>query len=67
MTTKGTDLFRYKGILDIKGKAKKYVFQGVHMLWGGTLTEEWAEGEKRENIGVFIGRNLDRESITAGF
>ena len=67
MQTKGVDLFRYKGILDIKGSNKKYVYQGVHMLWGGTLTEEWAEGEKRENIGVFIGRNLDRETITAGF
>lgn len=67
MQTKGVDLFRYKGILDIKGSNKKYVYQGVHMLWGGTLTEEWAEGEKRENIGVFIGRNLNRETITAGF
>jgi hypothetical protein len=37
------------------------------MLWGGTLTEEWLAGEKRENIGVFIGRNLDREAITKGF
>jgi len=67
MQTKGNDLFRYKGILDIKGSNKKYVFQGVHMLWGGSNTEEWAEGEKRENIGVFIGRNLDREWITTGF
>jgi G3E family GTPase len=67
MKTKGVDLFRYKGILDIKGSNKKYVYQGVHMLWGGTLTEEWAEGEKRENIGVFIGRNLNRETIIAGF
>ncbi len=67
MQTKGVDLFRYKGILDIKGSNRKYVFQGVHMLWGGTLTEDWAEGEKRENIGVFIGRSLDRETITAGF
>jgi G3E family GTPase len=26
MQTKGVDLFRYKGILDIKGSNKKYVF-----------------------------------------
>lgn len=37
------------------------------MLWGGTFTEEWGPSEKRENIGVFIGKNLDRASITAGF
>jgi hypothetical protein len=37
------------------------------MLWGGTFSEEWAQGEKRENIGVFIGRNLEREKITSGF
>ena len=30
--TKGTDLFRYKGILAVKGMDYKFVFQGVHML-----------------------------------
>ena len=29
---KGTDLFRYKGILSVKGMDNKFVFQGVHML-----------------------------------
>ena len=67
MQSKGVDLFRYKGILSIIGAPKKYVFQGVHMLWGGTFSDGWTDEEKRENIGVFIGRNLDREKITTGF
>lgn len=32
MTDMGADLFRYKGVLAVKGCDEKYVFQGVHML-----------------------------------
>ena len=32
LRTKGPDLFRYKGILAVKGMDAKYVFQGVHMV-----------------------------------
>jgi hypothetical protein len=69
MKTKGTDLFRYKGVLAIKGMDRKFVFQGVHMLFGGTFAEEtWTvpEGE-RENLFCFIGKNLDRASLTENF
>lgn len=55
------DLFRYKGVLAVKGKKEKFVFQGVHMLFsGGFLPEggEWAEGEERECRFVFIGKNV---------
>ncbi len=34
LKTKGTDLFRYKGVLSIKGLDQKFLFQGVHMLFG---------------------------------
>lgn len=34
LKTKGTDLFRYKGVLSIKGLNQKFLFQGVHMLFG---------------------------------
>ena len=67
MQTKGTDLFRYKGILSIKGEERKYVFQGVHMLWGATFTPEQWTSDDRECRAVFIGKNLDREAITTGF
>jgi len=70
---KGVDLFRSKGVLAIKGSDARYVFQGVHMLLqlGSSGETEgaggWAPGERRVNCLVFIGRNLDREGLTASF
>ncbi|MBS73911.1 MAG: cobalamin biosynthesis protein CobW [Euryarchaeota archaeon] len=69
MRTKGEDLFRYKGVLAVKGMDAKFVFQGVHMLFGGEFSEEiglWKEGEKRECRFVFIGRNLDHDALQEG-
>ena len=69
MQDKGEDLFRYKGVLAVKGMDEKFVFQGVHMLFGGNFNEEiglWKEGEKRECRFVFIGRDLDHEALQAG-
>ena len=48
MQNKGEDLFRYKGVLAVKGMDQKFVFQGVHMLFGGGFSSEiapWREGE----------------------
>ena len=66
--TKGVDIFRYKGILSVKGMDYKFVFQGVHMLFGGAYSQEltWKEGDKRECTFVFIGRDLDHEALEAG-
>lgn len=65
LKTKAQDLFRYKGLLSCKGWKEKYVFQGVHMLFEGTFANEntWKDGEKRQNILVFIGRNLDKVAL----
>jgi G3E family GTPase len=35
LRTKGQDIFRMKGILAIKGREMRFVFQGVHMLMDG--------------------------------
>ena len=66
---KGTDLFRYKGILSVKGMDNKFVFQGVHMLFGGAYSGElkWGKDDKRECTFVFIGRDLDHKALEAGF
>jgi len=36
----GTSLFRYKGVLAVKGCEEKWIFQGVHMLFTGGFTSE---------------------------
>ncbi len=69
MRDKAEDLFRYKGVLAVKGMDQKFVFQGVHMLFSGVFSEEvapWRAGEKRECRFVFIGRDLDHEALEAG-
>ena len=69
MREDGENLFRYKGVLAVKGIDEKYVFQGVHMLFGGDFTREiglWKAGEKRECRFVFIGRDLDHEALKKG-
>jgi G3E family GTPase len=63
----GADIFRMKGVIAIKGQAKRYVFQGVHMLFGGSPQLPWQAGEKRVNKMVFIGRNLNRAMLVDGF
>jgi G3E family GTPase len=63
---KGTDIFRTKGILNIKGNDNRFVFQGVHMLFDGREDRPWG-AEPRASDLVFIGRNLDRDELTRGF
>ncbi len=64
---KGVDIFRSKGILNLKGTDRRYVFQGVHMLLEGHLDRPWGSQEEPQNQLVFIGRNLDRDELTEGF
>ena len=64
----GANLFRYKGVLNVTGMDNKFVFQGVGMLFsGGFVDDKWRADEKRENIFVFIGRDLDKEELIEGF
>jgi G3E family GTPase len=67
LRTQGTDIFRMKGILHIQGDDRRYVFQGVHMMFDGSPDRAWGEGETRKNELVFIGRNLDEAGLKAGF
>jgi G3E family GTPase len=66
LMTQGPDIFRMKGILSIKGEAKRFVFQGVHMQFDGRSDRPWG-AEPRHNSLIFIGRNLDRARLNAGF
>lgn len=64
---KGADLFRSKGVLAIRGKADRYVFQAIHMLFSSSSQRAWAAGEERRCRMIFIGKNLDRKELTEGF
>ncbi|MBE9167983.1 GTP-binding protein [Pleurocapsales cyanobacterium LEGE 06147] len=64
---KGTDIFRMKGILDVDAEARRFVFQGVHMLLDGRPGRPWQPGEQRKNEMVFIGRNLDATQLKQEF
>ena len=63
----GKQLLRYKGVLNIAGEDRRLVFQGVLKLYGFDWDTEWAEGEARESVIVFIADDLPEEKIRAGF
>ena len=63
----GKQLLRYKGVLSIAGEDRRLVFQGVLKLYGFDWDAEWAEGETRESVMVFIADQLPEEKIRAGF
>ena len=67
LQTKGQDIFRMKGVLSLRNSANRFVFQGVHMLFEGKADRPWKADEQRKSQIVFIGRNLDREALQAGF
>ena len=62
----GPELLRYKGVLWMKGKPRRVVFQGVHMMMGGDLGKPWAKGEKKSSLLVFIGKKLPKDLFIAG-
>jgi G3E family GTPase len=62
----GMDVFRAKGMLNLKGASERYIFQSVYMMFDGQYDRPWGDAE-RINIMVFIGRNLDRDRLKAGF
>jgi G3E family GTPase len=67
LSTRGVDIFRSKGILNVAGFDERLVFQGVHMLIDSSAGAPWGAGEDRRNRLVFIGRNLDRAELEDGF
>jgi G3E family GTPase len=67
LQTRGPDIFRTKGILNIAGEDQRFVFQGVHMLFDGRADRLWKANEPRKNELVFIGRNLDEAQLREDF
>mmetsp|Transcript_16726 Transcript_16726/g.23600 ORF Transcript_16726/g.23600 Transcript_16726/m.23600 type:complete len:411 (+) Transcript_16726:88-1320(+) len=67
ITEDGANLYRYKGIIAVKGKDEKFVFQGVGMMFSGSFQGRWKKNEKRESRFVFIGKDLDIAFLKEGF
>merc|ERR1712176_263580 len=64
---KGADIFRCKGVLAVKGKPERYVFQAIHMIFAGTSQKAWEPDEEKTCKLVFIGKNLNREELCTAF
>jgi G3E family GTPase len=63
----GPNIYRSKGILQIKGQAKRVIFQGVQTMFDARPDRLWNVGEKRLSQAVFIGKDLDEAKIRRGF
>lgn len=63
----GNDLLRYKGILAVRQRAERLIFQGVHRVAGFDYGRPWGEGEARMGRIVMVGRRLDQQAIRAAF
>ena len=62
----GTQMLRYKGVLNIRGEARRAIFQGVHMLMSSEFGTPWKNTERRESRMVFIGRDLPKQLLLDG-
>jgi G3E family GTPase len=63
----GPDILRAKGIIQVAGENRRLIFQAVHMQLEGDFWGTWKPGDQRSSRLVFIGRNLNREALEAGF
>jgi len=62
LRTQGENIFRMKGVIGVEGEASRFVFQGVHMMFGAQPGKPWGD-EAPVNRMVFIGRDLSETYI----
>lgn len=65
LETKGDDLYRTKGILSVSHSGQKIIIQAVHRQLNSRFGADWG-AQPRQNVLVFIGRNLDRQELESG-
>ena len=66
LSERGVDIFRMKGFISLAGESRRFVFQGVHMLFDGQPDRPWGNAPRRNQL-IFIGRDLDEQSMREGF
>ena len=66
LMSRGPDIFRLKGIIEIAGETRRVVFQAVHMQFEGRPDRPWRDGENRTCTLVVIGRNLEAQELREG-
>ncbi|XP_011408293.2 PREDICTED: putative COBW domain-containing protein 7 [Amphimedon queenslandica] len=64
---KEMNIMRMKGLLCIESSTVKVILQCVNELYELIPTSGWEENEEHINRLVFIGVNLDRESLLMSF
>ena len=52
LQSRGEDILRMKGVLNIKGDERRYVFHGVHMMFDGRPDRPWGDSFARQPAGV---------------
>ena len=66
-STRGDQLLRVKGILDLHGQDRPVAIHGVRQFFHPPeLLPSWPDGQKRQSRVVFIVRDLDRASLLKG-
>ncbi len=58
----GMNVFRGKGILNVKDSTNRYIFQSVYMMFEGRFDKPWGTSNP-ENKMVFIGQDLDAKRL----
>jgi hypothetical protein len=53
LQSRGADILRMKGVLNLKGENRRYVFHGVHMVFDGQLERPWSADAPRRSRLVF--------------
>ncbi|APX89484.1 hypothetical protein BV394_06940 [Brevirhabdus pacifica] len=61
----GADILRTKGIFAVPGEARRLVIQAVNMMLEGDFAGPWGDAPRLSRL-VFIGRRLDRATLSAG-
>ncbi|MFP6637306.1 MAG: GTP-binding protein [Nitrospinaceae bacterium] len=58
----GMNVFRAKGVLNVEGSFKKYLFQSVYMMFEGQYGKSWGSDSPLNKM-VFIGQNLNPKRL----